>query len=115
MQSPRPLLYCGTNMADNPHDYWEEFLLNPRPGTAAAAARDFGIDLTLTIQNLRLSPEERIRRNDVWIDAIRKMRAARWLKKPRRTRDEIRVSRAFEAAKEYLRTRDDKKAVTHAE
>jgi hypothetical protein len=38
----------------------EELLLDPKPGTAAAAARDFGVDLTLTVQNLRLSPEERI-------------------------------------------------------
>jgi hypothetical protein len=39
----------------------EEHLLNPPPGSAAARARDFGIDLTLTIQRLRLTPEERLR------------------------------------------------------
>jgi hypothetical protein len=38
----------------------EEKLLNPRPGSKAAAARDFGIDLTLTAGQLRLSPQERI-------------------------------------------------------
>jgi hypothetical protein len=38
----------------------EEFLLNPPPGSAAARARDFGIDLTLLIQRLRLTPEERL-------------------------------------------------------
>lgn len=42
----------------------EDLLLNPKPGTAAAAARDFGIDLTLTLENLRRTPEERIRRLD---------------------------------------------------
>ena len=42
----------------------EERLLNPKPGSAAAAARDFGIDLSLTVENLRLTPEERIRRLD---------------------------------------------------
>lgn len=39
----------------------EEHLLNPPPGSAAAAARDFGIDLTLTLQRLRLTPDERVR------------------------------------------------------
>jgi hypothetical protein len=38
----------------------EEHLLNPPPGSAAARARDFGIDLTLTVQRLRLTPEERL-------------------------------------------------------
>jgi len=37
----------------------EEQLLNPQPGTAAARARDFGIDLTLLIRRLKLTPEER--------------------------------------------------------
>ena len=40
----------------------EDLLRNPEPGTAAAAARDFGIDLTLTIAQLRRTPAERIRR-----------------------------------------------------
>ncbi len=38
----------------------EEKLLNPRPGSKIAAARDFGIDLTLTVSQLRLSPQQRI-------------------------------------------------------
>ena len=38
----------------------EEKLLNPRPGSKIAAARDFGIDLTLTVSQLRLTPQERI-------------------------------------------------------
>lgn len=38
----------------------EEQLLNPEPGTAAAAARDFGIDLGLLLGRLRLTPEERL-------------------------------------------------------
>lgn len=42
----------------------ERGLIEPKPGTAAAAARDFGIDLSLTVSNLRLTPEERIRRLD---------------------------------------------------
>ena len=38
----------------------EEKLLNPRPGSKIAAAKDFGIDLTLTVSQLRLTPQERI-------------------------------------------------------
>ena len=63
-------------------DAREELLLNPKPGTAAAAARDFGIDLTLTIQNLRLTPEERIRRLDDFVDGIKQIQSSlRWVKK----------------------------------
>ena len=63
---------------DNPR---EDLLLNPKPGTAAAAARDFGIDLTLTVMNLRLTPEERIRRLDDFVDAIKQIQGnLRWLK-----------------------------------
>jgi hypothetical protein len=54
-------------------DSREELLLNPKPGTAAAAARDFGIDLRLTVECLRLTPEERIRRLDKLIDEARKL------------------------------------------
>jgi hypothetical protein len=39
----------------------EEHLLNPPPGSAAERAREFGIDLTLLIQRLRLTPDERLR------------------------------------------------------
>ena len=42
----------------------EEKLLNPRPGSKIAEARDYGIDLTLLVSNLRLTPEERLRMND---------------------------------------------------
>ena len=38
----------------------EEKLLNPRPGSKIAAARDFGIDLSLLVRQLRLTPQERI-------------------------------------------------------
>ena len=54
----------------------EAWLLNPPPGSKAAAARDFGIDLTLTINNLRLTPEERIRQLDALREAAREIRTA---------------------------------------
>ena len=37
-----------------------ERLRNPKPGSAIAAARDFGIDLTLVIERLRRTPQERL-------------------------------------------------------
>jgi hypothetical protein len=55
-------------------------LIDPKPGTAAAAARDFGIDLSLTVSNLRLTPEERIRQLDNHVDGIRELRRSlRWI------------------------------------
>ncbi len=42
----------------------EDYFLNPPPGSAAERAVEFGIDLTLTLENLRLTPEERIRKLD---------------------------------------------------
>jgi len=62
----------------------EDLLLNPKPGTAAAAARDFGIDLTLTVQNLRLSPEERIKRLDRAREMMKQVREAGRLARSRR-------------------------------
>jgi hypothetical protein len=38
----------------------EQRLLNPRPGGAIEAARRFGIDLTLIIERLRLTPAQRV-------------------------------------------------------
>lgn len=40
----------------------ERRLREPPPGSAIEAARDFGIDLTLLIGQLRLTPEERVRK-----------------------------------------------------
>ena len=53
----------------------EEYFLNPPSGSAAARAVEFGIDLTLTLENLRLTPEERIRKLDAFIYDIARLRA----------------------------------------
>ena len=53
----------------------EEYLLNPPPGSAAERAKEFGIDLTLTVENLKLTLEQRIRRLNAWREAIRELRA----------------------------------------
>lgn len=54
----------------------EEKLLNPKPGSRIAEARDFGIDLTQIVENLRRSPSERIKNNDHAVNAFRKFREA---------------------------------------
>ncbi len=54
----------------------EEKLMNPKPGSPIAAAKDFGIDLTLLVENLRLTPAERIRNNDRAINDLVKFEAA---------------------------------------
>lgn len=54
----------------------EDYFLNPQPGSAAARAADFGIDLTLTLESLRLTPEARIRKLDNLIEAAAKLTAA---------------------------------------
>jgi hypothetical protein len=52
----------------------EDHFLNPPPGSAAARAAEFGIDLTLTLENLRLTPEERVRKLDKFIKSVEKLR-----------------------------------------
>ena len=64
----------------------EMLLIDPKPGTAAAAARDFGIDLSLTVSNLRLTPEERIKKLDEFQASMREIREAAILTK-RHARD----------------------------
>jgi hypothetical protein len=54
----------------------ERLLIEPKPGTAAAAARDFGIDLSLTVSNLRLTPEERVRQLDEFQASMKGLRRA---------------------------------------
>lgn len=54
----------------------EAYFLNPPAGSAAERAAAFGIDLTLTLQNLRLTPEERIRKLDDHIAGIARMKAS---------------------------------------
>ena len=53
----------------------EEKLLNPRPGSQIAAARDFGIDLTLLLENLRLTPEQRLEKLQHAMNSFEELRA----------------------------------------
>jgi hypothetical protein len=49
-------------LTDDEFNRAAEYLRNPPPGSNAVAARLFGIDLTLVIGQLRLSPAERVQR-----------------------------------------------------
>jgi hypothetical protein len=53
----------------------EDYFMNPPPGSAAERAVEFGIDLTLTLENLRLTPEERVRQLQDFIGGIAKLKA----------------------------------------
>ena len=44
------------------HPDTEDYFLNPPPGSAAERAAKLGIDLRAILENLRLTPEERIRK-----------------------------------------------------
>jgi len=52
----------------------EEKLLNPRPGSKIAAAKEFGIDLTLLVRKLKLTPEERICELDDFVETVEQIR-----------------------------------------
>ncbi len=54
----------------------EEKLLNPKPGSKIAAARDYGIDLSQLAENLRYTPAERIKRNDAAANSMLKFEKA---------------------------------------
>jgi hypothetical protein len=55
----------------------EALLRNPPPGSRAAAAKGFGVDLTLLIEQLRLTPMQRLKRLEEASTVIEKWRAAR--------------------------------------
>jgi hypothetical protein len=60
----------------------EQRLRNPAPGSRIEAAKEFGIDLTLLIEQLRLTPAERASRmHDLAQLADRVRGAARRLKR----------------------------------
>ncbi len=43
-------------------DWGIELITNPPPGSKIAAAKEFGVDLTLLLENLALTPTERLQR-----------------------------------------------------
>jgi hypothetical protein len=53
-----------------------ELIRNPPPGSDLAAAKEYGIDLTLPHENLKLTPTERARKFEQGARAMREMRLA---------------------------------------
>jgi hypothetical protein len=54
----------------------KERLLHPAPGSRIEAARDFGVDLTLLVEQLRLTPAERARKLELASTALEQVRGA---------------------------------------
>lgn len=53
------------------------FIMYPPPGSKVAAAKDFGIDLTLLVENLELTPTERLRELDAAQPFLEELRRAK--------------------------------------
>lgn len=60
----------------------EDYFLNPPPGSAAERAVELGVDLTLTLENLRLTPAERIQKLDDHLAGIAWLRLNAHLEPP---------------------------------
>ena len=54
----------------------EDRLRNPRPGSKIEAAQRYGVDLSLLIENLRLTPAERVERMHDAAVAVEQARGA---------------------------------------
>ena len=53
---------------------WEALLLNPLPNSKIAQAKEFGIDLTLLLRKLRLTPQERLEELQQAMESLEMMR-----------------------------------------
>lgn len=60
-----------------------ELFRNPRPGSKIAAAKEFGIDLTLTFEQLKKTPQQRVEYAQSAMRSLEEFRrqAAEWRKK----------------------------------
>jgi hypothetical protein len=63
-------------MTKREHERLWELINNPPPGSKIEAAKQFGIDLTLTLRSLTLTPEERVREMEDALRFIEELRAA---------------------------------------
>jgi len=52
----------------------ERRLLHPAPGSRIEAARNYGVDLTLLVEQLRLTPAERARKLESAATALERVR-----------------------------------------
>lgn len=55
----------------------EDKLLNPKPGSKIAAAKEFGIDLTLLVRQLRLTPQQRLDELQSAMESLEELKKAR--------------------------------------
>jgi hypothetical protein len=53
-----------------------ELVINPRPGSKVAAAKEFGIDLTLNLRSLTLTPDERVREMESALQFVEELQRA---------------------------------------
>lgn len=58
-----------------------ELITNPPPGSAIAAAKEYGIDLTLLVENLDLTVAERLRKLYSVATFLEKMRRSNGISK----------------------------------
>lgn len=49
-------------------------LMNPAPGSRIEAAQKFGVDLTLLVEQLRLTPAQRVRKLEDAVNELAKIR-----------------------------------------
>jgi hypothetical protein len=54
----------------------EERLLHPAPGSRIEAAKIYGVDLTLLVEQLRLTPDERARKLEMASTVLEKVRGS---------------------------------------
>ena len=73
----------------------EEKLLNPKPDSKIAAARDFGIDLALLVGTLRLTPDQRVRNLQESMESVEEFsRQAEIWREKNRDKNRIRPRRS---------------------
>jgi hypothetical protein len=56
-----------------------ELITNPPPGSKLAEAKEYGIDLTLLVENLKLSVTERLRKLEAGARFLEKVRPSKTL------------------------------------
>ena len=65
-------------MTSEEHKRLYELVLNPYPGSKMAAAKEYGIDLTLNLRSLLLTPTERAREMENVLRFVEQFRGAAW-------------------------------------
>ncbi len=64
------------------HKRLYDLITNPPPGSEIAAAKEYGVDLTLTLRRLLLTPTERSRELEGALEFVSQLRAAGQRTKP---------------------------------